>query len=617
MRDDRIPSHNRTRIAFLVLLPFAAILALHAHRYWPFISDDALISLRYAKRLLAGNGLTWTAGHPVEGYSNLLWILLIAALGMVGVDLVQATRALGLAGMTVIMFSVVYWRVGRNTLEEAWFPMAVALLFLSLGAPIAVWAIGGLEQPLFGALIAISIPLTCSILERAEPESRQVLNLSFVLGLLCITRPDGPLFAVVTTACLLAVHWRRGNAQRGRVLLVSIFPIVFFAGQLVFRVLYYGELVPNTALVKMTPSSIHWHGGWVYLAGGIHALAPLSFVSIACRIALVVWSSTRSKGVYLLAMAAGWSAYVVFIGGDIFPAYRHLIPLMVVFAFALSEGLQRAVQLSGRRWYAYYPMVAIGLLLAVPYAQRQLTDKQSQRAIRERWEWECRDLALMLKEAFFRQQPLIAVTAAGCLPYWSELPALDMMGLNDYYLPRHPPPDFGTGFIGHELGDGRYVLSRNPDIIIFNTGSGPFYRSGEELDRTPEFHARYVPVTLRAPAAEFPPVIYVNRDSATVGVGITKSQSSMAVPGFLFTGTDVAARLDRAKRLVAIIPQHGSAAVTFESASPIGDWTVNVRASPSQGIAAALRQSGRSVSVTVSSTNPEPVEIEQVELKRP
>ena len=48
----------------------------------------------------------------------------------------------------------------------------------------------------------------------------------------------------------------------------------------------------------------------------------------------------------------------------------------------------------------------------------------------------------------------------GTLAYWSELPALDMLGLNDRYLATHPPADFGQGGLGHELGDADYVEFR-------------------------------------------------------------------------------------------------------------------------------------------------------------
>lgn len=66
------------------MLAAAAALVLHARAYLPFLSDDALMSLRYAARLLGGHGLTWTAGPPVEGYSNGLWVLLVALAGAAG-----------------------------------------------------------------------------------------------------------------------------------------------------------------------------------------------------------------------------------------------------------------------------------------------------------------------------------------------------------------------------------------------------------------------------------------------------------------------------------------------------------------------------------------------------
>jgi hypothetical protein len=68
---ERLSSHRAAIAVALVLLVSLGSLYAHARHYLPFLADDALISLRYANRLLEGNGLTWTDGHPVEGYSNL------------------------------------------------------------------------------------------------------------------------------------------------------------------------------------------------------------------------------------------------------------------------------------------------------------------------------------------------------------------------------------------------------------------------------------------------------------------------------------------------------------------------------------------------------------------
>jgi hypothetical protein len=117
------------------LLPFVGVLSFYAAQYVPFLSDDSLISLRYARRLLDGAGLTWTEGHRVEGYSNLLWILAVAFVGRLGVDLIDAARLLGLASTVTAMFALTWWNVRRPSFAQAWLPAVVGLSFLAFGRP--------------------------------------------------------------------------------------------------------------------------------------------------------------------------------------------------------------------------------------------------------------------------------------------------------------------------------------------------------------------------------------------------------------------------------------------------------------------------------------------------
>jgi hypothetical protein len=55
---------------------------------------------------------------------------------------------------------------------------------------------------------------------------------------------------------------------------------------------------------------------------------------------------------------------------------------------------------------------------------------------------------------------LVATNAAGALPYFSDLPTLDMLGLTDRHIARSRPDR--RQWVGHERGDGAYVLSRRP-----------------------------------------------------------------------------------------------------------------------------------------------------------
>ena len=88
---------NLTAVSLLALAAICAVaLALQIYHFWPFMTDDAYISLRYSQRLIEGHGLTWNDLPPaVEGYTNLLWVLICAGLGALGMNLESAAHLLG------------------------------------------------------------------------------------------------------------------------------------------------------------------------------------------------------------------------------------------------------------------------------------------------------------------------------------------------------------------------------------------------------------------------------------------------------------------------------------------------------------------------------------------
>ena len=58
-----------------------------------------------------------------------------------------------------------------------------------------------------------------------------------------------------------------------------------------------------------------------------------------------------------------------------------------------------------------------------------------------------------------------------------------------------PAAELGKGVAGHEKGDGRYVLSRHPDVIMFSgfpiTSERPKFKGDVELFSTLEFRRSY------------------------------------------------------------------------------------------------------------------------------
>jgi arabinofuranosyltransferase len=151
----------------------------------------------------------------------------------------------------------------------------------------------------------------------------------------------------------------------------------------------------------------------------------------------------------------------------VFPAYRQALPILVILTFVFAAALGSVPD--GRRATA----VALTVVALAGSFLLSHRDAENHRGKTERWEWACKQIAEEIAVRWGDHRPVIAVTAAGCLPYFSKLPALDMHGLNDAHLARNRPDDFGYGYMGHELMDPEYVVSRAPEIVIFHIGRNP------------------------------------------------------------------------------------------------------------------------------------------------
>src|SRR4051812_9761658 len=83
------PDKQISWIAVAIGLAACAAVLLALERYMGiYMPDDAYITYRYAENLAAGKGLVFNAAaQPVEGYSNLSWIILLAGLSKLGLDI--------------------------------------------------------------------------------------------------------------------------------------------------------------------------------------------------------------------------------------------------------------------------------------------------------------------------------------------------------------------------------------------------------------------------------------------------------------------------------------------------------------------------------------------------
>jgi hypothetical protein len=325
-----------TAVSLLALAAICAIaLALQIYHFWPFMTNDAHISLRYSHRLIEGHGLTWNDLPPaVEGYTSLLWVLICAGLGALGMNLETAAHLLGIVS-TVAGIAAVAAQVYRDYPAKVRFLSAlIGCLALSLSAPVAVWSLGGLEQPLLAALLAWAAYFGIRWVSSAKGRGRDADVMGVLLGFAVLSRADAALFTALFYAGAVLADGVRVRTLIARARLLPI-PILVFLGQEIFRHAYYGSWLPNTAHVKIAFTLQRLSAGLRYEAYGVRS--EFAFLALALVGCVALWIAGKKRQVIFLAtITIGWLFYILVIGGDIFPAYRHFVPAMALMGFLVS-----------------------------------------------------------------------------------------------------------------------------------------------------------------------------------------------------------------------------------------------------------------------------------------
>ncbi|MCY3968400.1 MAG: hypothetical protein OXG74_00575 [Acidobacteria bacterium] len=352
------------------LLTLGALL-IHAREY-QFLTDDAYISFRYARNLADGHGLVFNPGFErVEGYTNLLWVLILAAGALAGIAPEAASIALGY-GLTILLWLLVcrFAYSEARPRDPPWIWL-LAPVMLAATRSVAVWSTSGLETRLFevlilGALLRLSVEIRGAA---AAPATRASTTdaaggrvahrpwASLLFALATLTRPDGALIA----GCSLSMAWiwlafRRRRQQlypeclridlrrAAQDAFVYAVPVGASVG---FRLAYYGEWLPNTYYAKVGGLS-WWSMGWDYAQSFVIEYAMWLWLPLLVAGCWRSFRCRRERGVIPLLFASAavpHAVYYVSIGGDHFE-YR---PFDLYFPLAFLVMAGGAAELLPRR----------------------------------------------------------------------------------------------------------------------------------------------------------------------------------------------------------------------------------------------------------------------------
>jgi hypothetical protein len=505
-----------------------------------YFIDDPFISMRFAANLVEHGELSFNPGDRVEGYSNLLHVLVHALTfivrgGVPDAPTGQDDASLVVFGATVAEL-VLLGLLGRRATRGAdRGPDAVAWYYawiLTLASwPVAFWASAGLETPIEGLLYVAILSVIARVARPlAAPIAWTVL--AALLALVILVRFEGAIVALAMTAAL-AVHLVHTGRRRAAALL-GIPVVLLIAGYHGWRIAYFGQLLPNTFVAKATGGSMvarlvagaSYCGGWGALLGGGVTLAALALAVVRSR--ALSWSFARrllDAPVALVAsvLVATKVGLVVWGGGDWMPGWRMLVPITPVAFFlmiralgALAEGrltrveggsaivLGVALVLCGRANDAMFPVhdaIAneAGHYKKIPRGYLLVGD--------------------LLERSFGGGGEEIAIGEAGLIPFEARhVRFMDMFGLVDRDMATQP-----GGM--HRRVHADHVIARAPGAVVFahlhvQPPYGP-YQYGGELLTSAAFRRAYRRVDLGAELETLGWAIYLRHDIDPAAHGLS------------------------------------------------------------------------------------------------
>lgn len=310
-----------------------------------FLCDDAYISFRYARNLAQGHGLRFNPGDaPVEGFTNLLWVLYLAPFEALGLPVGIVSRATSVPCALVLL-----WALGRELARPApgnGLGVTTGILIAACCPTLGAWSTGGLSTLPFALAVFGMFRALAAGSDRLQPIGTSAYPWIAAVVLL---RADG--FLWVLLACLgrawavASGRGARGGDPRSEAKRIGATLLVLGGGLLAYRWWTFGDWIPNTARAKGHLSQEGFVRGSKYVASffleypllGVFAvLGSIRALGRGCDV------STRSA----LVMFLGTLGYVALVGGDYMAWFRFLAPA-VPFIALLGAAWVRGLGLGG------------------------------------------------------------------------------------------------------------------------------------------------------------------------------------------------------------------------------------------------------------------------------
>ena len=446
-----------------------AIYLWHAMAY-NFLNDDAYISFRYALNLAEHGELTYNLGERVEGYTNFLWTILMAAVLWLGGAVETWSRILSIGFGAGTLLAVGYY---FHRLQHGMLPVVLSVVFIAAAPAFACWSTGGLETMMF------TFFLTLGWLALSREHNPTIsLRSPIYFAIAAMVRPEG-ILAFAVSMMLLGGHWlflsRQGQTLK-RLLAGCGWFLCIFGPYFTWRIWYYGWIFPNTYYVKTGAVGL-WTPGIRYVWDWVltHGL----FVLPLCFTLPLVKQKAHDRWVKLCLgfFVVVFGVHVAKVGGDFMALHRFLVPMLPLCAVGLTLAVLAVSRLNTIRrmpvflGYALAILCAYGAFGHAKSVNAQAMTVGSKDGV-DSIGWlnmfaeQCRTAGEWLR-THAPEDASIATTAAGTIPFYSRLYTVDILGLNDEWIAHKVPPSGNRP--GHtRVAPESYLASKAVDYLVYH-----------------------------------------------------------------------------------------------------------------------------------------------------
>ena len=488
----------KPRLRSLIIPSLIIILALTARLIpGPRTVDDSLITFRYARNILAGEGFVYNSGEQVLGTTTPLYTLSMVALGALsgGTQANFPVIALLFNALADALSALLLWKLGQNLGYK--FAAAAAALVWAVAPFSVTFAIGGLETSLYILL------LTAAVYSHTKGQHHYT---AIFAALSLLTRPDALLLLVPLGIARLISHFAHRTSQSGahstldriRDLLPELMVFVIpTAAWFTFATCYFGSPIPNSILAKTlayrlpqtaalvrlmqhytTPFLGHLTFGIPWIGVGL-IIYPFFFL-IGSRAAL-----KENKQLWPW-MIYPWLYFAVFAIANPLIFRWYLTPPLPAWIFLILVGMEHFIRNiisqgeprdQAQGWRARVGTVLLPLVILLPLALslRGWTLNPDHGPTRPAPEMAWFKLELLYRQAAEiladdigdtpHPLPVLAAGDVGVLGYYTPTRILDTVGLNSPQSTKYYPLDESFYAINYAIPPD-LIFDEQPDYII-------------------------------------------------------------------------------------------------------------------------------------------------------